>query len=198
MKKTLVILMIMAFLPAQTLLAQKFSIGAGASAHVFLLHEDNDISARFAPGASLDFELSFPFTQSFTLATGVSVSGVAGYHFAGRKDVNLGEIYVDIPLRAKLYIELSDVVDLIFFTGPVFSVNALSANVHGTSNMVNNYSTYPNLRRFDVMLGAGTGVELSKRVRISLGFDYGLMDRNTVNGNWAHHGQFKLGAQYIF
>ena len=198
MKKALVILMILAFLPAQSLWAQKFSLGVGTSAHVFLLHEDNDISARFAPGASLDFEVSFPFTQSFTLATGASVSGVAGYHFAGRKDVNLGEIYVDLPLRAKLYIGLSDVVDLIFFTGPVFSVNVLSANVHGFSNMVNNYSTYPNLGRFDVMLGAGTGVEINKHVRISLGFDYGLLDRNRSSQNWAHHGQLKLGAQYIF
>ena len=198
MKKSLVILIILAFLPVQSLWAQKFSMGLGTSAHVFLLHEENDISARFAPGASLDFELSFPFTQSFTLATGVSVSGVAGYHFAGRNDVNLAEIYVDIPVRAKLYIELSDVVDLIFFTGPVLSVNALSTNVRGFTNMINTYNTYPNLQRFDVMLGAGTGVELSKRVRFSLGFDYGLMDRNTDSSNWAHHGQFKLGVQFIF
>lgn len=198
MKKTLVILIIMAFLPVQSLWAQKFSMGVGTSAHVFLLHEDNDVTARFAPGASLDFELSFPFTPSFTLATGVSVSGVAGYHFAGRQKVNLGEVYVDIPVRAKLYIELSDVVDLIFFTGPVFSVNALSANVRSFKEMVDNYSTYPNLQRFDVMLGFGTGVELSKRVRFSLGFDYGLLDRNTVSGNWAHHGQLKLGVQFIF
>jgi hypothetical protein len=186
-----------AFMPAQKLFAQQFSLGAGMATHVYLFHEGSSVQAVGAPGLSLDFEVVFPFSQTVGLTTGASFTGVAGYHFGGNKALNLGEIYFDVPVRAKFFIPLSRNVQMSFFTGPVLSTNLVSIDAH-SSHVNDNYDTFPHLRRFDILFGAGLGFDIIDHIRVTAGVDYGLIDRNGLSGDWCHRGQLKLSAQYIF
>ena len=198
MKKLIAILCFaLAFVPAQKLFAQKFSIGAGTSSHGYVFHGDNESKAAVAPGLSIDFEATFPVSKVFGVAAGASLTGVAGYHFGGNKSINLGEIYLDIPVRARFNIPLGGRTNLFLFTGPVMSVNLVSIDAHA-SGTTSNYNTFKDLRRFDILFGCGVGVDIIEHIRVALGFDYGLLDRNAAANAKFHHSQLKLGVQYIF
>lgn len=198
MKKIIALVcFVFAFVPAQKLFAQQFSIGAGTATHFYLFNEAGNIHGVGAPGLSLDFEATFPVTQTFKVSAGASLTGVAGYHFGGNTAINLGEIYFDIPVRARIYIPLGGRTALNFFGGPVLSTNLVSIDAHA-SGSTNNYKTYSDLRRFDIMLGVGAGIDIIEHIRVALGFDYGLLDRNASTHDWCHRGQLKLGVQYIF
>ena len=198
MKKLIAILCFaLAFLPAQKLFAQKFSIGAGTSSHGYVFHGDNESKAAVAPGLSIDFEATFPVSKVFGVAAGASLTGVAGYHFGGNDALNLGEIYLDVPVRARFDIPVGGRNNLFLFTGPVLSVNLVSIDAHA-SGTTSNYDTIKDLRRFDVMFGFGVGIDIIEHIRVALGFDYGLLDRLASANEKCHHSQLKLGVQYIF
>jgi len=186
-----------AFMPAQKLFAQQFSIGAGTASHGYVFHGDNTTKAAIAPGLSIDFEATFPVSKVFGVAAGATLTGVAGYHFGGDKSINLGEIYLDIPVRAHFNIPLGGRTNLFLFTGPVLSANLVSIDAHA-SGTTSNYDTFKDLRRFDIMFGFGVGVDIIEHIRVALGFDYGLLDRSAAADKKFHHSQLKLGVQYIF
>ena len=77
----------------------------------------------------------------------------------------------------------------------VTNLVSIDAHANGTTS---NYDIYHDLKRFDVMLGGGVGVDMFRHVRIELGFDYGLLDRLGDKIDSVHRGQLKLTAQYIF
>ena len=105
---------------AQTLSAQTFSIGAGSASHIYVF---GDHRVAVEPGLSLDFEAGFPITDLFTIGTGASLTGVYGYHFGGNEAKNIGEIFLDIPVRAKFYIPLGSKVSLVPFAGAILSID---------------------------------------------------------------------------
>ena len=113
------------------------------------------------------------------------------------KNKNLGEIYLEAPVRAKLYIPLGSKVDLYIFGGPVASVNLISGDFH-TTQITDNYKANPNLRRFDVMLGGGVGVEIIRHIRATVGYDHGLINRDGTPGRNVHTGALKVAAYYMF
>ena len=198
MKKIVALLcFVFAIVPAQKLFAQQFSLGAGTSSHGFVFHGDNSTKAATAPGLSIDFEATFPVSNVFAVAAGASLTGVAGYHFGGNNSINLGEIYLDIPVRARFNIPLGGRTKLFLFTGPVISTNLVSIDAHA-SGSTSNYDTFKDLRRFDILFGFGVGVDIIEHIRVALGFDYGLLDRNAAADKKFHHSQLKLGVQYIF
>ena len=116
-----------------------------------------------------------------------------------RKDnnKNLGEIYLEAPVRAKLYIPLGSKVDLYIFGGPVASVNLVSGDFH-TKQITNNYQANPNLRRFDLLLGGGVGVEIIRHIRATVGYDHGPINRDGTPGRNVHTGALKVAAYYMF
>ena len=138
-----------------------------------------------------------PLAEWQSTAAGASLTGVAGYHFGGNNAINLGEIYLDVPVRARFNIPVGGRNNLFLFTGPVLSVNLVSIDAHA-SGTTNNYETDKDLRRFDVMFGFGVGIDIIEHIRVALGFDYGLLDRVASPDRKCHHSQLKLGVQYIF
>jgi hypothetical protein len=130
---TTLLTLVLALGLAQNLSAQTFSIGAGSSSH-FYVFDDHSIAVE--PGLSLDFEAGFPVTDVFVIGTGASLTGVYGYHFGGNEALNIGEIFLDIPVRAKFYIPLGSKVSLVPFAGAILSTNLVSIDAHanGTHN----------------------------------------------------------------
>ncbi len=170
-----------------------YSIGAGDT---FRAYYFSDAKSVTAPGLSVDFEANFRPSNRFAFSAGASLDGTIGYHFGGNKAINLGEIFVRVPLRAKVYIPLGGRVEMYFFGGFVPELCLVSVDAH-SKNVTDNFKENPNLRRFDLMAGAGVGLEIIDHIKVSLGYDHGIMDRD-VSARKAHTGLVKLGVAYIF
>ena len=183
MKKTFFLLsfVVLLFAAIQTAEAQ-ISLGIGSGSRVYTFQEGNaPAMPGAAPTISIEFEANFRLSRVFGVSVGADLAGVAGYHFMNDKSKNLGDIYLEAPVRAKLYIPLGSKVDLYIFGGPVASVNLISG-----------------LRRFDVMLGGGVGVEIIRHIRATVGYDHGLINRDGTPGRNVHTGALKVAAYYMF
>ncbi len=199
MKKTFFLLSLIAFFfaAAQTAEAQ-ISLGVGSGSRIYTFQEGNDpAKPGVAPTISLEFEANFRLSRVFGLSVGADLAGVVGYHFMNNKNKNLGEIYLEAPVRAKLYIPLGSKVDLYIFAGPVASVNLVSGDFHA-KQITDYYQTIPELRRFDVMLGGGVGIEIIRHIRATVGYDHGLINRDGRPGYNSHTGALKVAAYYMF
>ena len=71
----------------------------------------------------------------------------------------------------------------------------LDAHAKGTTS---NYEAYPTLTHLDLMLGGGVGMEAVDHLRVTLGYDYGLLDRDTSSSITLHRSNLKLAVYYMF
>lgn len=199
MKKSVFFLVLAALLFAAGQKASaQISLGVGAGSRFYSIQEgENPPVPGSAFTLSLEFEANFRLSRLFGVSVGADLAGVAGYHFRNDKSKNLGEIYLDAPVRAKLYIPLGSKVDLYVFGGPVASLNLVSIDAHA-SGSTNNYQTHPGLKRFDLMLGGGLGLEIIRHIRVTAGYDHGLLNRDGTPGHNAHTGALKVAAYYMF
>lgn len=195
MRKALIFLAAFLTLSSIDALAQ-VSIGVGSGSRVYSLKQADIVSAS-AVHLSLEAEASFRLGKRFGVSAGASLAGSAGYHFGGDETKNLGEIYLEIPVRGKVFIPLGATVDLYLFAGPSLSVDLYSIDAH-TKSSVSNFETYPTMTRLDVMLGGGIGLEIIRHIRVSLSYDQGLMDRDTAPSVTAHTGVAKATVAYMF
>ena len=196
MKKPFSLLSFVLFLFAaiQTAEAQ-ISLGVGVGSRVYRFQEEGaPTMPGTAPALSIEFEANFRLSRVFGVSVGADLAGVAVSHFMNDKGKNLREIYLETPVRAKLYIPLGSKVDLYVFAGPVASVNLVSGDI-STGQITNNYQANPNLRRFDLLLGGGVGVEIIRHIRATVGYDHGLISRDGTPGRNVHTGALKY---YMF
>lgn len=198
MKKIFAMMAVLAALVAGETVASAqmdihYSIGLGDTFRAYYFSDSKSVTA---PGLSVDFEANFRPAKRFAFSAGASLDGTAGYHFGGDKSINLGEIFVRIPLKAKVYIPLGGRVEMFFFGGLAPELCLVSVDAHA-KGVTNNFERNPNLRRFDLMAGAGVGLEIIKHINVSLGYDHGLLDRDG-SARKAHTGLVKLGVAYIF
>lgn len=199
MKKTVFLLAwaVLFFAAAQTAAAQ-ISLGVGSGARTYTFQEGNGpIVTGVEPSASIEFEANFRLARIFAVSVGADLAAVAGYKFTNDNSKNLAEIYLEAPVRAKLYIPVSSKVDLYVFAGPVASLNLMSVD-YNNKQFTDNYTRNPNLRRFDVMLGGGVGVEIIRHIRATVGYDQGLVNRDGTPGNRSRTGALKIAAYYMF
>lgn len=199
MKKTLFLLAlaVLFFAAAQTAVAQ-ISLGVGAGSRVYTFQEGNTPPRPgVAPTVSIEFEANFRLARVFGVSVGADLAGVVGYQFMNDKSKNMGEIYLEAPVRAKLYIPLGSKVDLYIFAGPVASVNLVSGDYHD-KQITDIYQVNPNMRRFDLMLGGGVGVEIIRHIRATIGYDHGLINRDGTPGRSVRTGALKVAAYYMF
>lgn len=95
------------------------------------------------------------------------------------------------------------------FAGPTLSFN-ISSNTKtkgsalgtdtGTSK-VNTKDFFENLggkySSFDLMMGAGAGVDIANTIRVKLGYDWGMVNRGDSDIQ-LHRQQLKLGIAFLF
>lgn len=160
--------------------------------------------------AGVDYAEHFNAIVGFTPGVHVSylthtdnVTTVIGHNTGTWKD-----IYVDVPLMVTAGWNVSDDLRWFAYAGPTVSVGISSVyegkgNLHildylGYAESQQRYDFYQNnnMRRFDVLLGGGVGFEFS-RIRFSVGYDYGLLNRYIQSDNSAHRGSFKAGVSFL-
>jgi hypothetical protein len=211
MKKAM--LMAAALLVAVTSFAQ-VQIGAGYvnSTDRTKLSNDAEVSTAAANGVYAGIGVTLPLAGDLAVTPGVYYTFLTSHN--GRSVANgilsasgdLQEHYVNVPVYFNYGSELAPNFRLFFFGGPTFSAGiisktVLSASILGFSanTAIDNYRDVSGYGRFDVMLGGGMGVDLGKRLRLTVGYDFGMMNRYTEgNGIIRHRNQLHGGLAFLF
>ena len=102
---------------------------------------------------------------------------------------------------------LRGLLRLFFFGGPTVSAGissktTLKAGISGigqANTVIDNYSKdVNNYGRFDVMLGGGMGFDFANRLRLTVGYDFGMLNRYTASATSVQHHRNQLHAGLAF
>ena len=125
---------------------------------------------------------------------------------------NLKEQYLNIPVTINFGYNLTRDLRLFAFGGPTASFGLSSVSHYDASVTViginlsdsgdtNNYAGSPaTYGRFDILMGAGAGADIMGKFRITVGYDWGLLNRIVDSNSTAirHRNQLKAGIAYLF
>ena len=211
MKKAL--LMAAALLVAVTTFAQ-VQIGAGYvnSSDRIKTSGSSDPSITASNGFYAGLGFTMPLAGDLSFAPGVyytylsnrTASSIAGgiISAAGERQ----EHYVNVPLHFNYGAELFPNFRLFFFGGPTASVGVasktkLSGSILGyqANTVLDNYKDVSGYGRFDLLLGGGMGVDLANRIRLTVGYDFGMLNRYTDSNDIVRHrNQLHAGVALLF
>ena len=192
----------MIFLAAALLLPLGFrasaqiSIGAGPAARMFF-NKGHDVSTIF--GVQVSFEDCYRVSDVFGFSAGLDFGTYKKKDFfiTGNVKQGLSEMYLDVPVRLKLYIPFSDDFQLFFFAGPVPSV-CIGSHVLFEKEKVSRFGDNATYTRFDVLAGGGLGFEIGEHFKLAVGYDHGLKNRSKTAGANLHVAAAKVTASFMF
>ncbi len=152
-------------------------------------------SAEIMPGLNLNPGLYYEFLTS---STGASLGSLVSY--SGKTT----EHYVNVPLHLSYGISFAPNFKVFAYGGPTANVGiASSTKVSGSvlgiggSDTIDNYKD-SNYGRFDIMLGVGGGIELMRKFRLTVGYDWGMLDRDNRDNVVLKRNRLTAGAAFIF
>jgi len=214
MKKTLSILAITALMLVSGNAFAQVHIGAGYvnSADRFKTASSSEADVNYSNGAYGGLGFTLPLVGDLSVTPGIyytylasrtAVSYASGFVTAAG---NTKEHYINVPISFEYGAEILPNFRLFFFGGPTLSVGlasktTFSASVLGFSanSTVDNYADNSNYGRWDVMLGGGMGVDLARRLRMTVGYDFGMLNRYTASSNYTRHrNQLHAGVALLF
>lgn len=151
------------------------------------------------PVGPVNFTPGFYFsalTKSNTAAVGSWISGKG----------TLTEMYMNIPLDFSFGVDLSGDLKVFVFAGPTVNVGLtsnykVSGDIAGLFSADKTIDLYKdgNYGRFDVLVGGGVGLDIMSMIRVTAGYNYGLLDRDKASDSVAlHRKEINLGVAYLF
>ena len=172
MKKPLFLLIAAVLMAVGVNASAQVSVGAGPATRLYFV-KGQDVNYTY--GVQLGLEDSKRLTDVFGYSAGVDFGTYGRKDFYNEQD-GLTELYVDIPVRMKLYIPFSDDFQLYFFGGVVPSICITSLKKISTERF-SRFDGVTDYSRYDVLAGGGLGMELNETFRFSVSYDHGLLDR---------------------
>lgn len=173
----------------------QIGIGIGAGTRIFKAKGIE--GARYMPGVMVSFEDSQRVSDYFGYSAGIDFGTYKERGAADKTSGYMTEMYIDIPVRAKFYLPVSDNFELFLFGGPVPSV-CLSAHRVTSAGKVNWFEASTNYTRYDVLVGGGIGADIAGHLRVTVGYDYGLLDRDGTDVVNLKMSIAKVGVTYLF
>ena len=193
--------------------AQDLSLGAGylystLTSQTGNTKESNEVTS----GAYLGGSFNIPIVGELGLAPGLYYSILTGQGTGSYLDglvqgrVKFAEHAINLPVYLNYGMELGH-ADLFIFAGPTFQYGISSkyktevafpwAGVSGKT-MLDSYKDL-SMNRFNIYMGGGLGVDLNELLRITIGFDYGLLDLDKSDEDCKQYRyNFKVGVAYLF
>ena len=149
-------------------------------------------------------DLSFTPGVYYTYLSNRNASSTAGGLISASGE--LKEHYLTVPLHFDYGAEILPNFRLFFFAGPGVSVGlasntVLSASIAGISGNTSfdNYKDGTGYGRWDIQLGGGMGIDLAHRLRLKVGYDFGMLNRYTDSQNISRHrNQLHAGIAFLF
>ena len=212
MKKIVTLLSAAMMLLAGTSAFAQMSIGAGYVNSVDYAKLGKDQSAKSTGGSGFYAGISYtaPLAAGFSFTPGVYYEFLTAETVAGDSFLAVGgretEHYINVPLTFGYGFDLSRDLRFIAFAGPTVyvglasstKVSAAVAGITLDGGVYNNYDN-ENYGRFDIMLGGGIGLEFRDDLRLTVGYDFGMLNRDTGSGDYSQHrNRLTAGIAYIF
>lgn len=210
-----IIISIAAVAVAATTAFAQVNIGAGYSGTSMNPSEgDNTWYNGFnvSVGYNIPLGLGFQFNPSIEysyLTHGEKISAGIG-SASVTSDNRFNEHYLNIPLLFDYGYEITPDARIFVFAGPTASfglyadyTTKLEASIGDNSGStdketVSLWGDDSELRRCDIRIGGGVGIDICKHWRIQVGYDYGLVNRTKTDGLKLHHHNIKAGLAYMF
>ncbi len=152
-------------------------------------------SAEILPGLSLTPGLYYEFLSSTSAGSLWFVSGES-------KTI---EHYANVPLHLSYGLDLSPKFKFFVYGGPTANIGIASTTKSILSAGSASYKADPvdnykngDYSRFDVMLGAGAGFEVANKIRLTVGYDWGMLDRHASADIKLKRNRLTAGAAFIF
>ena len=152
-------------------------------------------TAEILPFLSLNPGIYYEFLTAKDGSSFGSIASVSG---------KTTEHYVNIPLQLSVALPLAPTFKFFVYGGPtanigIASTTKVTGNVlgFGGTDTINNYED-GDYSRFDIMLGGGIGAEVAKRIRLTVGYDFGMLDRAKNSDDVLKRNRLTAGAAFIF
>lgn len=196
----------------------QMSVGAGFAKSD--LREKVDLSSisqektSNANGLYVEANYTFKFKHGFAFTPGLEWVFVGDKNLKDlgvadtRAEAKFHEHYINVPLDIDWGVDLK-VLRIFVYAGPQLSFNVssrtkTSGSVLGTSTGKSKVDTKDFFEAFggkygsfDLMMGAGAGVDIANRLRVKFGYDWGLVNRGNSNIK-LHRQQLELGVAFLF
>ena len=185
MKKALFILVAMTLVSATAFAQVRVGVGYANSADRFKVQNSdvqvgtsNGVYGTIGVNIPVAGDLSFSPSVMYTYLTAKSgKSGLGGLVSAGATSQ---EHYINVPLHLEYGSELFPNFRLFFFGGPSVSFGLISKTTYSAG------------------IGGYT-VDTAHRIRLTVGYDFGLLDRELDNGSITRHrNQLNAGIAFLF
>lgn len=135
------------------------------------------------------------------IATNLYLIGEIEYAFQGTNDKDTGVKenmhMINVPLRFRYKYPINAMFSVFAQAGVVTSIG-LAAGAKQGNVSVDYYGENGILNRLDSKLGIGGGVEISKKIAIDAGYDWGMFNMSKVNNNTMKIHFLHVGLSYLF
>ena len=172
--------------------AQRFNVGAGFL-HGYDYQSVANVTTNFATnGFFVSTGAELPLEGALTIDTALR------FVYQGSKEngVHYNGYALNIPFHGKYTVDFGSGIAGFVYLGPTLwtslAINERVGNV--TVNLVGSDGIY---KRFDVLAGAGAGIEVDKQFRLKVGYDRGLLNYSTGNSKY-HRAMISGGVYYMF
>lgn len=165
----------------------QIGVGVGYGTKTFSTNGFDDLGGLYV-GATYNLELS----QGLCVAPGVDLA----FYSADKNNVKTKESYLAIPVLFNYAIPVADIIKIVPFAGPTVSLG-LSSKTEIGSVSADRYDD-TDYGRFDLLIGVGVALDVNDMIRVSVGYNKGLLNRNTGDGTKITTGGVHFGVAYLF
>jgi hypothetical protein len=162
----------------------------------------NGFYAGFGYTANISSGLSLNPGVYYEFLTNSSASSIGPISYSGKTT----EHYVNVPLHLSFAYSFAPTFKLFLYGGPTANFGIASktvatggiSGIGSATSTTDNYADGSNYSRFDIMAGFGGGVEVMKKLRLTVGYDWGLLDRDNSDNYTLKRNRLTAGAAFIF
>lgn len=161
-------------------------------------------TAEIAPGIALNPGIYYEMLTNSN-AGGVNIP-ILGTISGNSKTT---EHYLNIPLHLSFAYSFAPTFKLFLYGGPTANFG-IASNTKSTTNAstiigsgsststVDHYADGSNYGRFDILAGGGIGAEVMNKLRVNVGYDFGLLDRDNSDNGTLKRNRLTAGLAFLF
>ncbi len=172
----------------------QIGIGLGYTTKNLQTGDNSKALAGLYVGGNYNIEVA----NGICVAPGVDIAYVSNSGTVATVDYKNTELYLGIPIHFNYAIEIANGFKLTPFAGPTISFGLSSKHedeLLGTSDLYGNNSNYG---RFDILVGGGVAFDVQDLIRVSFGYNLGLLDRDSSDDTTTKASGLHFGVAYLF
>ncbi len=171
------------------------------------IDESSTLNSFYA-GAEYNFAIG---TSGLGVAPGIyfqySKGEFLGELFGGTDDIDWKESSLLVPVKINYAIPVADIFKIVPYIGPTLEYNISSkATKDGETEDIYDLGDGAKYKHLQLYLGGGVAFDIADIVRVSVGYDYGLINRlkvdifddNDVDYHFKENGRLSVGVAYLF